>query len=126
MAGEDLMASPAEVLREECVEDGVHAGVSVRQTVGDDAEDKRGVVQGEPAKLHPHSDDVMRHPADGEGSDQQENNLGGLQGNRGDKREPITTSSLVRTPPTNTNRARTPSTAASGRPAATQTHHKHA
>lgn len=103
MAGEDLMASPAEVLRQECVEDRVHAGVSIRQTVGDDAEDKRGVIQGEFSKLHPHGDDVMRHPADGEGSDQQENSLSGLQGNGGHKQQRDHLQPGLRNPDTNNN-----------------------
>lgn len=78
-AGAHLPAGPAEVLGHEGVEDRVHAGISVRQTVGDDAEDEGGVVEGESSELHPHGDDVMRHPADGEGSDQQEHGLSGLQ-----------------------------------------------
>lgn len=78
-AGEDLMASPAEVLGQECVEDRVDAGISVRQAMGHNAEDKGGVIQGESSKLHPHGDDVMWHPADGEGGDQQKNSLSSLQ-----------------------------------------------
>lgn len=89
-AGEDLVASTAEVLGQECVEDGVDAGISVRQTVGDDAEDEGGVIQGEFSELHPHGDDVMWHPADGEGGDQQENSLSSLQGERGHKHARVT------------------------------------
>lgn len=77
--GEDLPARLSEVLGEEGVEDGVDARVAVRQTVSDDAEGKGRVVQREGAKLHPHGDDVVRQPAEGEGSDQQKNCLSRLQ-----------------------------------------------
>ena len=81
VAGEDLAAGLAEVLGQESIEDGVNAGVSVGQTVGHDTKGEGGVIQREGAKLRPHGDDVMRHPAYGEGSDDQENNLSRLQGN---------------------------------------------
>lgn len=86
-AGEDLMASPAEVLGHECVEDRVDAGISIRQAMGHNAEDKGGVIQGESSKLHPHGDDVMRHPAGGEGGDQKENSLSSLQSREINPRE---------------------------------------
>lgn len=79
VAGEDLAAGLAEVLGQEGVEDGVDAGVAVGQAVGHNAEGEGGVVQREPAKLHPHGDDVVRHPAEGEGGDDQENRLGRLR-----------------------------------------------
>lgn len=82
LAGEDLAAGLAEVLRQEGVEDGVDTGVPIRQAVGDDAKGKGGIVQGKGAELHPHGDDVVGQPADGEGSDDQENRLSRLQENR--------------------------------------------
>lgn len=81
-AGEHLAARLTEVLRQEGVEDWVDAGVPVGQAVGDNTEGKGGIVQGEGAKFHPHGDDVVGHPADGEGSDDQEDGLSRLQGNR--------------------------------------------
>lgn len=75
MAGEHLAAGFAEVLRQEGVEDGVDAGVPVGQAVGHDAERKGGVVQRVGAELHPHDDDVVRHPANGEARDDQEDGL---------------------------------------------------
>lgn len=81
-AGEDLAAGLTEVLRQESVEDGVDAGVSIRQAVGDDAKGEGGVVQGKGTKLNPHGDDVVRHPADGEGGDDQEDRLSRLRENR--------------------------------------------
>ena len=74
-AAADLAARSAEVLRQKGVEDGVDAGVSVRQAVGKDAEGKGGVGQREAAELHPHGDDVVRHPADGEGCHDQQHRL---------------------------------------------------
>lgn len=86
--GEDLPARLSEVLGEEGVEDGVDAGVAVRQTVSDDAEGKGRVVQREGAKLHPHGDDVVGQPAEGEGSNQQKNCLSCLQSqNTGEMRK---------------------------------------
>lgn len=73
--GEDLLTGLAEVLRQEGVEDGVDAGVSIRQAVGDDAKGEGGIIQGKGAKLHPHGNNVVGHPTDGEGSDKQENRL---------------------------------------------------
>lgn len=75
VAGEDLVAGFAEVLGQEGVEDGVDAGVSIGQAVGDDPESKGGVVEREGAELRPHGDDVVRHPADGEAGDDQEDGL---------------------------------------------------
>lgn len=77
--GEDLPARLPEVLGQEGVEDGVDARVPVRQAVSDDAEGKGRVIQREDAKLHPHGDDVVRQPAEGEGGDQQKNCLSRLQ-----------------------------------------------
>lgn len=81
VAGIDLAAGLTEVLGQEGVEDGVHARVPVRQAVRDDTKSEGGVVQRKRAKLHPHGDDVVRHPADGEGGDDQENRLSRLQEN---------------------------------------------
>lgn len=81
-AGKDLAAGLAEVFRQEGVEDGVDTGVSIGQDVGDNSESKGGVIQGKGAELHPHGDDVVGHPADGEGSDDQEDRLSRLQDNR--------------------------------------------
>lgn len=78
-AGEDLATGLAEVLGQEGVEDGVDAGVSIRKAVGNDTKGKSGVIQGKGAELHPHGDDVVGHPADGEGGDNQENRLSRLQ-----------------------------------------------
>lgn len=78
-AGKDLPARLSEVLREEGIEDWVDARVPVRQTVSDDAKGKGRVIKREGAKLHPHGDDVVRQPAEGEGSDQQKNGLSCLQ-----------------------------------------------
>lgn len=69
VAGKDLAAGFAEILWQEGVEDGVNAGVTVGKAVGDDTESKGGVVEREGAKLRPHGDDVVRHPADGEAGD---------------------------------------------------------
>lgn len=77
--GEDLPALLPEVLGQEGVEDGVDARVPVRKAVGDDAEGEGRVVQREGTKLHPHGDDVVRQPAEGEGGDQQKNCLSRLQ-----------------------------------------------
>lgn len=73
--GEDLLAGLAEVLRQKSVQDGVDTGVAVGQAVRQYAESEGGVIQGKPAELHPHGDDVMGHPADQEGSDHQQNRL---------------------------------------------------
>lgn len=81
-AGEDLTTGLTEVLRQEGVEDRIDARVSIGQAVGDDSKDKGGIVQGEDAKLHPHCDDVVRHPADGEGGDNQKDRLSRLRENR--------------------------------------------
>ncbi len=81
-AGEDLAAGLAEVLRQEGIKDGVDAGVSIRQAVGDDAKGEGCIIQGKSAKLHPHGDDVVGHPADGEGGDDQENCLSRLRESR--------------------------------------------
>lgn len=78
VAGEDLVTGLTKILRQEGVEDGVNAGVPIRQAVCYDAEGEGGVIQGEGPKLYPHGDDVMRHPADGECSDEQENRLSRL------------------------------------------------
>lgn len=79
MAVEDLMTGLAEVLRQEGVEDGVQAGMSVGQTVGDDSKDEGSVVQRKEAELHPHHDDVVRQPAEGEGGDHHQDRLSCLQ-----------------------------------------------
>lgn len=81
-AGEDLATGFPEVLRQEGIEDWVNTRVSVRQAVRDDTKDKGGVIQGEGAELHPHGDDVVGHPADGEGGDDQKDRLSRLQENR--------------------------------------------
>lgn len=81
VAGEDLVTGLTKILRQEGVEYGVNAGVPIRQAVCDNAEGKGGVIQGEGPKLYPHGDDVMRHPADGECGDEQENRLSRLQEN---------------------------------------------
>lgn len=81
VAGEDLVTGLTKILRQEGIEDGVNAGVPIRQAVCDDAEGEGSIIQGEGPKLHPHGDDVMRHPADGECSDEQENCLSRLQQN---------------------------------------------
>lgn len=80
--GEDLTTGLTEVLRQKGVEDGVDTGVSIGQAVGDDSENKRGVIQREKAKLHPHGDDVVGHPADGEGGDDQKDCLSRLRENK--------------------------------------------
>lgn len=66
LAGEDLAASLAEILREERVQDGVDARVPVGQAVGDDAEGEGDVVQGKVPKLCPHGDDVVWQPGEQE------------------------------------------------------------
>lgn len=78
-AGKDLPACLPEVLGQEGVEDRVDARVPVRQAMGDDAEGKGGIVQWEGTKFHPHGDDVVRQPAEGEGSDEQKDCLSRLQ-----------------------------------------------
>lgn len=78
-ADEDLPARLPEVLGQEGIEDGVDARVSVGQAVGDDSKGKGGVIQWKGAKLHPHGDDMVRQPAESEGSDEQENSLSCLQ-----------------------------------------------
>lgn len=50
--------------------------------MGNNAEGKRGIIEREGAKLHPHGDDVMGHPADGEGSDDKEDRLSRLRGEK--------------------------------------------
>ena len=54
--------------------------------MGHDAEDEGGVRQGEGAKLHPHCDDVVGHPADQEGGDHQQHSLGSLAAEGGEQR----------------------------------------
>lgn len=66
MAGKDLSAGLPKVLREEGVENGVDAGVSVSQAVRHDAEREGGIVQGEFSELHPHGNDMVGHPAEEE------------------------------------------------------------
>lgn len=78
-AGEDLPARLPEVLGQEGIEDGVDAWVSVGQAVGDNSKGKGGVIQRKGAKLHPHGDDMVRQPAESEGSNEQENSLSCLQ-----------------------------------------------
>lgn len=73
------MTGFTEVFRQKGVEHRVHAGVSVGQTVRDYAEGKGGVVERERAELHPHGNDVVRHPADCEGRDHQQNRLSSLE-----------------------------------------------
>lgn len=84
-ASEDLPTGLAEVLRQECIEDGVDTGVSIRQAMGDDAKGKGGIIQGKDAKLHPHDNNVVGQPADSEGGDEKENYLSCLQ-DRGEKK----------------------------------------
>lgn len=84
-AGEDLPARLAEVLRQEGVEDGVDAGVAIGQAVRHDAEGEGGVIQGEVAKLHPHGDDVVGHPAQEEGSYDQQHCLSCLWAREGER-----------------------------------------
>lgn len=74
-AGEDLLAGLSEVFGQEGVKNGVYTGVSIGQAVRDDAEGKGSIVQGELSELHPHCYDVVRHPADEEGSDDQHHRL---------------------------------------------------
>lgn len=47
VAGEDLVTGLTKILRQEGVEDGVNAGVPIRQAVCYDAEGEGGVIQGE-------------------------------------------------------------------------------
>lgn len=79
VTGEDLVAGLTKVLRQEGIENRINTGVPVGQAVGYDAEGEGAVIQGEGAKLRPHGDDVMRHPADGKGGDNQEDGLSRLQ-----------------------------------------------
>lgn len=50
--------------------------------MGDNAEGKGGIIEREGAELHPHGNDMMGHPADGEGGDDQEDRLSRLEENR--------------------------------------------
>lgn len=74
-AGEDLLTGLPKVLREESVENGVDAGVTVGQAVRHDAERERGVVQREFSKFHPHGYDMVGHPAEEERCDNQQHGL---------------------------------------------------
>lgn len=78
MASEDLLAGFSEVFREESVKNGVDTGVSIGQAVRDDAKRKGSIIQGKLAELHPHSNNVVRHPADEERSDNQQHRLSRL------------------------------------------------
>lgn len=75
MAGEDLLAGLPKVLREERVENGVDAGVTVCQAVRHDAECEGGVIQWEFSKFHPHGYDMVGHPAEQECCDNQQHGL---------------------------------------------------
>lgn len=75
MAREDLLAGFSEVFREKCIKNGVDTGVSIGQAVRDDAKRKSAMIQWEMAKFDPHSDNVVRHPADEEHSDNQQHRL---------------------------------------------------
>lgn len=50
--------------------------------MGDYSKDKGGIIQREDAKLYPHGNDVVGHPADGEGGDNQKDRLSRLEENR--------------------------------------------
>lgn len=82
LAGEDLAAGLAEILREESVKDGVDAGVPVGQAVRDDAEGEGDVVQGKVPKLCPHGDDVVWQPGEQEHSNHEEHRLRRLEKRR--------------------------------------------
>lgn len=84
-AAAHLTARLPEVLGQESVEDGVHAGVPVGQTVGHDAQDEGCWRQREAAELHPHGDDVVRCPTHGEDGNHQEDSLRCLQGTDKDR-----------------------------------------
>lgn len=75
MAGKDLLAGLSKVLREEGVENGVNAGVSVGKAVRHDAECEGGIIQGEVSKFHPHGYDMVGHPAEEECCDNQHHGL---------------------------------------------------
>lgn len=68
-AQENLPVGFPEVLWEESIDDWVNRRVTVGQTVSDHPEHKRGLVQGERAKLHPEVDDVVRQPRQTEDHD---------------------------------------------------------
>lgn len=77
-ACEDLLAGFSEVFRDESVKNGVDTGVSIGQAMRDDAKRKGSISQGKVAKLHPHNDNVVRHPADEERNDNQQHRLSRL------------------------------------------------
>lgn len=74
-ACEDLLAGFSEVFRQESVKNGVDTGVSIGQAMRNNAKCKGCIIQGKVAELHPHSDNVVRHPADEECSDNQQHRL---------------------------------------------------
>lgn len=78
-AREDLLAGFSEVFREEGIKNGVDTWVSIGQAVRDDAKRKRSIIQWEQAEFYPHSDNVVRHPADEERSDNQQHRLSCLE-----------------------------------------------
>lgn len=78
-AREDLLAGFSKVFREESVKNGVDAGVSIGEAVGNDTKCKRSIVQRELAEFDPHGDDVVRHPADEECSHNQQHRLSSLE-----------------------------------------------
>lgn len=82
LAGEDLPAGLAEILREESVKDGVDARVPVGQAVRDDAEGEGDVVQGKVPKLCPHGDDVVWQPREQEHSNHEKHCLRCLEKTR--------------------------------------------
>lgn len=84
-ACEDLLAGFSEVFREKSVKNGVDAGVSVGQAMRDDAKRKGSIIQGKLAELHPHGDNVVRHPADEEHSDNQQHRLSCLDNRKREK-----------------------------------------
>lgn len=78
-AREDLLAGFSEVFREEGIKNGVDTGVSIGQAVRDDAKHKSSISQWELAEFYPHSDNMVRHPADEERSDNQQHRLSCLE-----------------------------------------------
>lgn len=78
MAGEDLLAGLPKVLREEGVENGVDAGVTVGQAMRHDAEREGRIVQREVSEFHPHGYDMVGHPAEEECCNDQQHGLRGL------------------------------------------------
>lgn len=86
-AREDLLAGFSEVFRQERIKNRVDAGVSIGQAVGDDAKCKRCIIQREPAEFYPHGDNVVRHPADEERSDNQQHRLSCLENTERERKQ---------------------------------------